>query len=101
MRAELEGIPGLWRKSPVSSLAPNEVMLVTDFDGTLAEIGPDPARSVALPGALDALRRLARTLKQVVVLSSRTADDLSRLVPVAGLRLVGDSGLPPPNPHEN
>jgi trehalose 6-phosphate phosphatase len=100
MRAELEEIADLWRKSPVSSLPPNEVMLVTDFDGTLAEIGPDPARSVALPGALDALRRLARSLKQVVVLSSRTADDLSRLVPVAGVRLIGDSGLPPPNPDE-
>ncbi len=95
MTAELEGITGLWRKSPVSSLPPNEVMLVTDFDGTLAEIGPDPARSVALPGALDALRRLARMLKQVVVLSSRTADDLSRLVPVAGVRLIADSGLHP------
>jgi len=73
---------------------------VTDFDGTLAEIGPDPARSVALPGALDALRRLARTLEKVVVLSSRTAEELSRLVPVGGVRLVGDSGLPPPNPDE-
>ncbi len=100
MRTELEEIAGLWRKSPVSSLPPNEVMLVTDFDGTLAEIGPDPARSVALPGALDALRRLARTLKKVVVLSSRTADELSRLAPVAGVRLIGDSGLPPPNPDE-
>jgi len=100
MRAELEEIVDLWRKSPLSSLSPHEVMLVTDFDGTLAEIGPDPARSVALPGALDALRRLARTLKKVVVLSSRTAEELERLVPVGGVRLVGDSGLPPPNPDE-
>src|SRR5258708_25318447 len=75
-------------------------MLVTDFDGPIGEIGPDPARSVALPGALDALRRLSRTLKKVVVLSSRTPDELSRLVPVAGVRLVGDSGLPPPNADE-
>src|SRR2546426_5614332 len=75
-------------------------MLVTAFDGTLAEIGPDPARSAALPGALDALRRLSRLLKKVVVLSSRTPDDLSRLVPVTGVRLIGDSGLPPPNPDE-
>jgi len=75
-------------------------MLVTDFDGTLAEIGPDPARSVAMPGALDALRRISRALKQVVVLSSRTPDDLSRLAPVNGVRLIGDSGLPPPNPDE-
>ena len=75
-------------------------MLVTDFDGTLAEIGPDPARSIAQPGALDALRRLSRELKEVVVLSSRTADDLSRLVPLSGVRLIGDSGLPAPTQDE-
>ena len=100
VKTELEGIADVWRESPVSGLSPNEVMLVTDFDGTLAEIGPDPARSAALPGALDALRRLSRLLKKVVVLSSRTPDDLSRLVPVTGVRLIGDSGLPPPNPEE-
>ncbi len=75
-------------------------MLVTDFDGTLAEIGPDPARSTAMPGALDALRRLSRLLKQVVVLSSRTSTELSRLVPVSGVRLIGDSGLAPATPDE-
>ncbi len=100
MRAELQEISGLWRKSAVSGLPSKEVMVVTDFDGTLAEIGPDPTRSVAIPGALDALRRLSRLLKEVVVLSSRTAEELSRLVPVAGVRLIGDSGLPPPNPDE-
>lgn len=75
-------------------------MLVTDFDGTLAEIGPDPARTVALPGALDALRRLTRLLNEVVVLSSRTSEDLTRLVPVKGVRLIGDSGLGPPSSDE-
>ena len=75
-------------------------MLVTDFDGTLAEIGPDPARSVALPESLDALRRLSRSLKQVVVLSSRTPTELSLLVPLSGVRLIGDSGLAPPTAEE-
>lgn len=100
MKAELEEIADVWRKSQVANLPAMEVLVVTDFDGTLAEIGPDPTRSVAIPGALDALRRLSRLLKAVVVLSSRTSEELSRLVPVPGVRLIGDSGLPPPNPDE-
>ena len=100
MRAELDEIEDVWRKSPVSVIAPQEILLVTDFDGTLADIGPDPAQTVAVADALDALRRLSLVLRQVVVLSSRTGTDLSRLVPVAGVRLIGDSGLPAPNPEE-
>jgi trehalose 6-phosphate phosphatase len=100
VQAELEEMAEVWRKSPVSEIPPEELMVVTDFDGTLAEIGPDPAKSTALPGALDALERLSRVLKEVVVLSSRTPTDLERLVPLSGIRLVGDSGLPPPTPSE-
>lgn len=100
VKAELDEIAEVWRRSPVSAIPPNELMLVTDFDGTLADIGPDPSRSAALPEALDALRRLSRSLKQVVVLSSRTATELTRLVPVSGVRLIGDSGLAPPTAEE-
>ncbi|TMB98740.1 MAG: trehalose-phosphatase [Chloroflexi bacterium] len=100
MKAELDEIEDLWRRSAVSAVPPNELMLVTDFDGTLAEIGPDPARSAAVPEALDALRRLSHLLKLVVVLSSRTSTELERLVPVSGVRLIGDSGLAPPTPDE-
>jgi len=100
MRAELDEIADVWRKSPVSAISPHEILLVTDFDGTLADIGPDPAQTVAVADALDALRRLSLVLKQVVVLSSRTNTDLSRLVPVRGVRLIGDSGLPAPDPAE-
>ena len=100
VRVQLEDIAEVWRRSPVSGVLPQDLMLVTDFDGTLADIGPDPARSAAQPEALDALRRLSRLLKQVVVLSSRTPTDLERLVPVRGVRLIGDSGLAPPTPEE-
>ncbi len=100
MKAEIEEIADVWRRSQVAGLPAKEVMLVTDFDGTLAEIGPDPTRSVAIPGALDVLRRLSGLLKEVVVLSNRTSDELQRLVPVPGVRLIGDSGLPQPNPDE-
>jgi trehalose 6-phosphate phosphatase len=100
VRAELEEIADVWRKSPVSAISPQQILLVTDFDGTLADIGPDPAQTVAVADALDALRRLSLVLRQVVVLSSRTSTELSRLVPVTGVRLIGDSGLPAPTADE-
>jgi trehalose 6-phosphate phosphatase len=85
-----------WRKSPVAAVPPSEVVLVTDFDGTLAEIVPDPAQTVARPDALQALSRLVRLLADVIVLSSRTTAQLEQLIPVSGVRLIGDSGLAPP-----
>jgi trehalose 6-phosphate phosphatase len=100
VRAELEEISDVWRRSPVSAISPQEILLVTDFDGTLADIGPDPSQTVAVADALEALRRLSLVLKEVVVLSSRTSTELTRLVPVSGVRLIGDSGLPPPSPDE-
>jgi len=100
VRAELDEIDEVWRNSPVSEIGPSELMLVTDFDGTLADIVPDPVQSEALPESLTALRRLAQKLKEVVVLSSRTSAELSELVPVSGVRLIGDSGLTPPDAHE-
>src|SRR3989442_7873314 len=88
---QLEDITEVLRRSPVSAVLPKDLMLVTDFDGTLAEIGPDPARSAAQPEALDALRRLSRLLNQVVVLSSRTPTELGRLGPVSRVPLIGDN----------
>lgn len=82
-----------WEKFPVSKIPPDELLLVTDFDGTLAEIVPDPSQAAARTDALNALRRLVPLLADVIVLSSRTPEQLERLVPVPGVRLIGDSGL--------
>ena len=82
-----------WRDSPLAKVPPSEVVLVTDFDGTLADIVPDPAQTVARPDALLALSRLVRLLADVIVLSSRTNQQLEALVPISGVRLIGDSGL--------
>jgi trehalose 6-phosphate phosphatase len=82
-----------WRKSPVAAVPPSEVVLITDFDGTLAEIVPDPSLTVARSDALLALSRLVRQLADVIVLSSRTTAQLEQLVPISGVRLIGDSGL--------
>jgi trehalose 6-phosphate phosphatase len=95
---ELDEIEQMWRDSAISNVPASDLLLVTDFDGTLSEIGPNPAQSEALPEGLSALRRLAAVFKEVVVLSSRTGDDLARLIPVRGVRLIPDSGLGVPSP---
>jgi trehalose-phosphatase len=82
-----------WRLSLVSNLRSRDVMLVTDFDGTLSEIVADPANATIVPASLEAIRRLARNLRRVAVLSSRSSEDIKRLVPIEGIELVGDSGL--------
>lgn len=68
-------------------------MLVTDFDGTLSEIAPDPTEAHIVPASLAALDRLAGQLCRVAILSSRPATDLQRMANVRGVELVGDSGL--------
>jgi trehalose 6-phosphate phosphatase len=93
-------IARVWRDSPVSAIPPKQVLLVSDFDGTLSEIVPEPAQAIGLTDSLLALGRLAQLLARVVILSSRTNTELARLVPVPGVRLVGDSGLPKPRGEE-
>lgn len=89
---QTDRIVGGWRNSAVAKVSPAELVLVTDFDGTLADMVPDPAQSVALPEALHALSHLVRLLADVIILSSRTREQLEQLVPISGVRLIGDSG---------
>jgi trehalose 6-phosphate phosphatase len=84
----------------VSAIEPRELLLVSDFDGTLSEIVPEPAQAVGLTESLMALGRLAKLLARVVILSSRTNPELAHLVPVPGVQLTGDSGLPKPRGDE-
>ena len=96
MILEAEEITHAWVRSPVAQVPPGELVLVTDFDGTLADIVQDPARTSARPEALEALQELVRLLADVIVLSSRTPAQLQALVPIDGVRLIGDSGLATP-----
>lgn len=93
MIQETEEITHAWRHSAVARVPASEVVLVTDFDGTLAEIVPDPSAARARPEALKALEELVELLADVIVLSSRPPAQLAHLVPVPGVRLIGDSGL--------
>lgn len=96
MLEEAERITRAWKHSAVARVPAGEVVLVTDFDGTLAPIVQDPAAARATPQALRALQELVPLLADVIVLSSRNPAQLEQLVAVPGVRLIGDSGLAPP-----
>ena len=93
MIQETQEITHVWRNSPASRVPPSELILVTDFDGTLAEIVQDPAAARARSDSLEALQELVMLLADVIVLSSRPPSQLEWLVPISGVRLIGDSGL--------
>ncbi|HXC76484.1 MAG TPA: trehalose-phosphatase [Candidatus Acidoferrum sp.] len=100
MSVQSSDIAAVWRSSPVSSILPHDLLLISDFDGTLAEIVPEPTLATPLPDSLHALRRLVPVLKKVIILSSRTKTELEEHLPIPGAELIGDSGLPPPTPAE-
>src|SRR5260370_15437374 len=93
MIQQSEQITHAWSRSAVARVPPGELVLVTDFDGTLAEIVQDPAGASARPESIAALSELVPLLADVIVLSSRPPAQLERLVHVPWARLIGDSGL--------
>ncbi|HEV2034329.1 MAG TPA: trehalose-phosphatase [Candidatus Dormibacteraeota bacterium] len=100
MSVQSRDVAAVWRGSSLSAIPPKELLLVSDFDGTLSEIVPEPAQAIGLTDSLLALGRLAKVLAGVVILSSRTNTDLAHLVPVPGVQRTGDSGLPKPRGDE-
>jgi trehalose 6-phosphate phosphatase len=75
------------------------LLIVSDFDGTLAPISPDPMGAFIEPIARRAIRRIARLAEQrpqrlsMVVLSGRTALDVAGRVRVGGVRYLGNHGV--------
>lgn len=75
------------------------LLVVTDFDGTLARIPLDPMAARIEPLGRLALRRLARLEAadphrlRTVVLSGRAVIDLATRVRVGGIGYLGDHGL--------
>ncbi|MFE6846900.1 trehalose-phosphatase [Streptomyces sp. NPDC057686] len=61
-----EGLEALLR-------APRRSVVALDFDGTLAEIVPDPDQARAHPGAVEALAALAPKVASVAVITGRPA----------------------------
>jgi trehalose 6-phosphate phosphatase len=75
------------------------LLIVVDFDGTLAPGSRDPGAAAIDPVARRALRRLAameaRDPRRVrtVVLTGRTVEDVAARVRVGGIDFLGDHGL--------
>lgn len=75
------------------------LLVIADFDGTLAPGSRDPGAAVIDPVAQRALRRLARLgaaapdRVQVVVLTGRVVADVAARVRVGGIDYLGDHGL--------
>jgi trehalose 6-phosphate phosphatase len=83
-------------------LAPGDALFL-DFDGTLAELGPDPDAIALAPELPPALARLALRLGgAVAILSGRDLRDLARRTPATVWRAGGHGlellppGAPPP-----
>jgi trehalose-phosphatase len=86
---------------PLTALVsrPGRLLVVSDFDGTLAEGSRDPAATRIVPLARVALRRLAGLAAgqperlAVAVLTGRTVADAAARVRVGGIHYLGDHGL--------
>ena len=78
---------------------PGRLLVVCDFDGTLAEGSRDPAAAAVVPLARRALRRLARVAAvrsdrvAVAILTGRTSADVAARIRVGGISYLGDHGL--------
>ncbi|HYH92723.1 MAG TPA: trehalose-phosphatase [Candidatus Saccharimonadales bacterium] len=81
------------------SSAPSPLLVVLDFDGTLAVGSRDPAVASIEPAAQRAMRRLARIAAarpgrvELAVLTGRTVADVASRVRVGGVEYLGDHGL--------
>ena len=78
---------------------PGRLLVVADFDGTLAVGSLDPGAAVIVPLAQRALRRLAGVADArpehltVTILTGRTVADVAARVRVGGITYIGDHGL--------
>lgn len=79
--------------------APPPLLVVSDFDGTLAPIAAEPGAARIEPVGRTALRSLARVAEArpdrlvLAVLSGRTALDVAGRVRVGGVRYLGSHGM--------
>ena len=78
---------------------PGRLLVLSDFDGTLAEGSRDPGATTIVPLARASLRALAGVAAErperlaVAVLTGRTAADAASRIRVGGIRYLGDHGL--------
>src|SRR5512147_1133233 len=72
---------------------PSETVILFDYDGSLAPIVDLPEDAVALPAAIDALRRLVGSVGRIGIVSGRPVDFLREQVAVPDLVFAGLYGM--------
>ncbi|MEO9006051.1 MAG: trehalose-phosphatase [Candidatus Dormibacter sp.] len=72
---------------------PGQLLLATDFDGTLAPIVGHPDAAKALPANLDLINRLVDLGVHVAVISGRAQHDIRDRVPIQGPHIMGENGM--------
>lgn len=83
---------------PRTTLAPlvaaaGDLAVLSDYDGSVSPMVEDPGAAVALPAAIEALRRLIPLVHTVGIVSGRAVDFLAGRVAVPGVALAGQHGL--------
>ncbi len=74
-------------------LLDGDLLLASDFDGTLARLAQDPWAAAIIPSAQRALRRLAvQPRVEVALISGRTVPDLAARARIGGVSYHGDHG---------
>ncbi|MBI3725138.1 trehalose-phosphatase, partial [bacterium] len=87
--------PGDLARRAVAAAAGRALLLVLDFDGTLAEIVDDPDDALLLErarAALSVLGRGAESGAHVAIVSGRALEDLRSRASVPGVALAGEHG---------
>jgi trehalose 6-phosphate phosphatase len=74
-------------------LARQPLALATDFDGTISQIAPTPARAEVHPDCRKSLEKLSYILPLVAIVSGRPAEDVQRLVGLDSVVYIGNHGL--------
>jgi trehalose 6-phosphate phosphatase len=72
---------------------PGETAILVDFDGSLAAIVDRPADAVALPEAIEVVRRLVGLVGRIGIVSGRPLDFLVEQVDVPGVVFAGLYGM--------
>lgn len=85
----------VWPKVTAMLASAEHVLLLSDYDGTLAPIVEDPKNAEAPPETLYSLAGLARETERYTVglVSGRSLDDLKKRAPLKGLFFAGNHGL--------
>ncbi|MBI4368590.1 MAG: trehalose-phosphatase [Candidatus Omnitrophica bacterium] len=86
--------PRLWNTVKKRSARARQLILLLDYDGTLAGIARSPQEAVLKPKARSAVRKLAASPDVLVaIVSGRALEDVRKLVRLPNLIYAGNHGL--------